>query len=582
MRYKSILLWTGAFVLLFVFLQTFFRFHFYYIEQSQLFLFDADYIGNALFATGGLSMLLGDFLLQFFMYPYAGAFIISFLLILISILTAGICRRINISLNSTPLLYLLPALALLPMIYNFNYTMQGTTAYLLCVLAVYVFTLWKQFKTRFIYTLVIIPALYFAAGPIGILFAFSVWLIEILDNPRKGLWLLIPLAEAFLIALLSMYWGALGEYRFIFLPDLYYHNLLKPGAEIYFSWISLPLVILISWLLRKKKKLTRGRLAVSIVAQFIIIGLLGWYGYDKYSAQTAMKYKQIEYYSRTNQWNKIIEINQGAINNYLYLCYLNMALARNGELAERTFTFDQRGPEGIIIQWNRTHSVSQLLSDIYFTFGNIAAAQEQAFEANLSSMRFNCGYMLQRLVQTNLILGEYAVAEKYIDILSKTIYYRKWAEEHRRFLYNDHVVNNDKLLGIKRKLIPDENFFYQGEGVLNVLERNALKYPQDKTSIEYLSTICLMTRELSRIQEFFDIYYGTDALPVLPRSLQEAQIILLEKQPDKWADAGISPETIQRFKEFGQFILENKKRGDLPEMARARFGNTYWYYYMFK
>lgn len=583
MKYRNIniLLWTGIFVVLFIFLQTFFKFHFYYIEQNQLFLFDWDFIRDTISQVGGLSELLGDFLLQFFLHPYAGALIVTMLLLLISIATAGMCKQISPSQN-TPLLYFLPALTLLPMIYNFNYIMQGTISYLLCVIALYAFMRLKQFKFRLIYAVILIPLLYYIAGSISILFAASILLKEILDKPRKAIWFLIPAAVAVLIPYLSMYWGAVGEYRFAYLTDMYFHNLLKPGTEIYFSWISLLLVILLSGLLSKRKKLTGKSLVLSMTAQFIIIGFLGWYGYDKYSGQNAMKYKEIEYYSRTGQWDKIIEINQGPINNYLYLCYLNMALARNGELAERAFTFDQRGTEGIMLQSNRTHSVSQLLSDIHFTFGNIAASQEQGFEANLSSMRFNCGYMLQRLVQTNLILGEYAVAEKYIDILSKTHYYKKWAEEHRHFLNNDQAIADDNLLGLKRKLVPAENYFYQVEGMLKILESNAVHYPQDKTSIDYLGVICLMSKEMSRFQEIIDKYYGTKVLPTLPRSFQEAQIILLEKQPDKWAEAGISPETIKHFNEFGQFILQNQKRGNLSEMVQARFGNTYWYYYMFK
>ena len=47
---------------------------------------------------------------------------------------------------------------------------------------------------------------------------------------------------------------------------------------------------------------------------------------------------------------------------------------------------------------------------------------------------------MQRLAQTNLICGEYVVAEKYLDALSNTFFYADWAERHRRFLYNDEAV----------------------------------------------------------------------------------------------------------------------------------------------
>ena len=61
--------------------------------------------------------------------------------------------------------------------------------------------------------------------------------------------------------------------------------------------------------------------------------------------------------------------------------FLNLALSQKGELADRLFSFDQRGPQGIMVGWNKTEQISSLLSDIAFAMGNPAMAQEMAFEA---------------------------------------------------------------------------------------------------------------------------------------------------------------------------------------------------------
>ena len=71
---------------------------------------------------------------------------------------------------------------------------------------------------------------------------------------------------------------------------------------------------------------------------------------------------------------------QGPIKNYLYLTYLNNALAEKGELGNRMFAFDQHGPQGLLASWNKTSSVSTLLSDAYFTLGEIALSQEMALK----------------------------------------------------------------------------------------------------------------------------------------------------------------------------------------------------------
>ena len=73
-----------------------------------------------------------------------------------------------------------------------------------------------------------------------------------------------------------------------------------------------------------------------------------------------------------------------------------------------------------MVAWNKSTTISALLSDVYFTMGNVAAAQEMAFESNIGALCDGNPRMTQRLVQTNLIYGAYPVAEKYIAVLENT------------------------------------------------------------------------------------------------------------------------------------------------------------------
>ena len=94
MKYKQILFWFTVFVALFAWLQIKFQYHFYYIEQSQLFLFAPDYWGEKIMTLGGFSALLSEFLVQFFIYPYVGPVVVAALLTLVGICTAGICKQL--------------------------------------------------------------------------------------------------------------------------------------------------------------------------------------------------------------------------------------------------------------------------------------------------------------------------------------------------------------------------------------------------------------------------------------------------------------------------------------------------------
>ena len=116
-----------------------------------------------------------------------------------------------------------------------------------------------------------------------------------------------------------------------------------------------------------------------------------------------------------------------------------MALARKGILADEAFKYTQHGPRGLMVAWNKSTTISALLSDVYFTMGNVAAAQEMAFESNIGALCDGNPRMTQRLVQTNLIYGAYPVAEKYIAVLENTFYYKYWAKAQRKFLQVRHL-----------------------------------------------------------------------------------------------------------------------------------------------
>ena len=70
-------------------------------------------------------MIIGEFLTQFFITPYAGPFIIAAILTSIGLTMREIILQINPN-KELFLLYLLPVLFLLLIQYDFNYLVQGT------------------------------------------------------------------------------------------------------------------------------------------------------------------------------------------------------------------------------------------------------------------------------------------------------------------------------------------------------------------------------------------------------------------------------------------------------------------------
>ena len=583
MKYKLVAFWLIVFGALFAFLQMCFEYHFYYIEQSQLFLFSEAYIRNKLLLPGGFSMLVAEFLVQFFIRPYVGALVTAVLLTGVGVCTAGIVKRIA-PVSGLFILYVLPMLALLFMHFDFNYRVQGTVCYLMMMALLCGYMRIRNDLFRLVAGCVLVPVLFWLAGSITVLFAGMVCLFEGLRKTPKWYISLIGVAEVLLLGVGTVYFSLMGEYRWVFGPDLYYHYTLHPKEIIYYSWICLPLVFLIAFFVRNKNSLSGKKLfaGISCIAQLAMIAAVLWWGMPKYSDAKTLKLKKLDYFARTEQWDKTIEECKGKLTNFLYMCHLNMALANKGELSDKMFNFDQRGPQGLLVQWNKSENISCMLSDIYFTMGATASSQEMAFEGYVSAMEDGNPRMLKRLVQTNLIYGTYPVAEKYISILEKTYAYRDWAQSQRKYLYNDEVVESDPILGTRRRMLPDRNSLAMIKGLAGDLALFLEKGPANSAALQYLGAMYLLAKDLEGFKALVEKYYGTEFLPALPVHFQEAVIVMSEKEPDYWKRFNISETTATRFADYKKQVLANRNNSAIAGLLNRSYGNTYWFYFMFK
>lgn len=583
MKYKLVAFWLIVFGALFAFLQMCFEYHFYYIEQSQLFLFSEAYIRNKLLLPGGFSMLVAEFLVQFFIRPYVGALVTAVLLTGVGVCTAGIVKRIA-PVSGLFILYVLPMLALLFMHFDFNYRVQGTVCYLMMMALLCGYMRIRNDLFRLVAGCVLVPVLFWLAGSIAVLFAGMVCLFEGLRKTPKWYISLIGVAEVLLLGVGTVYFSLMGEYRWVFGPDLYYHYTLHPKEIIYYSWICLPLVFLVAFFIRNKNSLSgkKWRAGISCIAQLAMIAAVLWWGMPKYSDAKTLKLKKLDYFARTEQWDKTIEECKGKLTNFLYMCHLNMALANKGELSDKMFNFDQRGPQGLLVQWNKSENISCMLSDIYFTMGATASSQEMAFEGYVSAMEDGNPRMLKRLVQTNLIYGTYPVAEKYISILEKTYAYRDWAQSQRKYLYNDEVVESDPILGTRRRMLPDRNSLAMIKGLAGDLALFLEKGPANSAALQYLGAMYLLAKDLEGFKALVEKYYGTEFLLVLPVHFQEAVIVMSEKEPDYWKRFNVSETIVARFTDYKKQVLANRNNSAIAGLLNRSYGNTYWFYFMFK
>ncbi len=574
------LFWLVTGVAVFILLQYYLEFHFYYVEQLQLFLYHRAFLSDLLFSFGGLSELISRWLLQFYIYPKVGALLTTVLLLTVAILMNGIAKKINPKV-SLILIPLLSGVFIFFLHLNHNYYIAGTVAYIFTLAAFLFYLNIQRPVTNVIVSTLFTLLLFWWAGPTAFLFALTVTLWQLLTARKRVLHALAPLFVFVILAYVSVRLSWVGEYKQTFLPSIYFHPKLTPPPIIYFPWGLLLLLVVISYLLLNLN-ISRRLQYVVVAIQLLIVPVIAYILIPTHGQRSSAEYKKMDYYLRMERWNDIIEESKKPITNLLHAYYLNIALMETDQLGQQFLMFDQKGTKGLVPIEDKGLPSLMISNELNFTLGDIAASQRFAFEANLTVSKTGSPRLYKRLVQTNLINGEYAVAEKYIQLLEQTHAYRKWAMKQRRFLHNDKAVTDDPLLGKKRRGRPTENYLLASNDPVHKVNCLLKADPTNRSAFDYLASIFLFEKQVSLFIEFIDEYCTTEEyLMNLPEKFQEAIIVYHESDPSAWERYYVNPLVAEKYVNYKQLYLENRSDPRVADILYRSFGNTYWFYLMF-
>jgi hypothetical protein len=308
----------------------------------------------------------------------------------------------------------------------------------------------------------------------------------------------------------------------------------------------------------------------------VILGLV-----KLYNPQIA-RVIQIEELVFRSDWEKVIELQEedpsfNMIGQYFY----NIALSESNQLCDRLFHGSQDfGSGSLILPWSNEHL--SWGAYFFYSIGLVNEAHRWAYEEMVVY-----GYRPQNirlLIKTNLINGNFRMAEKYIGILKRTLNYRAAAEEYEKFIADPAGLESDPELGEKIKIRPRDNFFIQLDSPENNLALMLSDNPQNNKAFEYLMAWLLLNKDVETVVNYIKNMKGMGYTRI-PVHLEEAVLIYYNSKkviPDL-AGLSLSPETIMRFDQYVQAymgIRQNPAAG--REMMRQRFGNTFWYYFHFK
>lgn len=522
-----------------------------YQEQSQLFLFDDDYFLERIAEPGGLARYIAEFLVQFYNIASLGALILALLYILVQRLTWHLMeKKAYYALSFVPLVMLWYAMGDECMMLTY------VIALIIAMGSILLFKSCDKLNRYVRYTIVFlaIPLLYWLIGPM-------VLLVAACTLPISMIW---ALAVMFLSALYLPY-----PLLSVILGIDYYRS---PEVIIPIL-IAIPVVIaLLYWGYRFIKNISTSHVK-EVVACVVIAVLAIFIVPINYFAKT-YELMEYDYLVRIADWNAIIDKAEKQMPDQpMSVSATNLALAMNNLLGDRIFDFYQRSSEGLLPPFERNYSTIQLTGEIYFRLGLINTAQRFAFEAMEAIPNHNrSGRVLKRLAETNMINGQYKVAEKYLRILEKTIFYRPWAQRMIAMLGDEKAINEHPFYGTLRQFRLQDDFLFRDSELDKICGRLVMHNPDNQVAVQYLLMMPLLDKDIPRFMQYMQ--FVQNHVNYMPRSCQETIAYAYMQQNRQLPQGFISPLVLQQMDAFGRIYSS----GGNNAPGLEQFKNTAWYY----
>ena len=262
-------------------------------------------------------------------------------------------------------------------------------------------------------------------------------------------------------------------------------------------------------------------------------------------------------------WDKVLKLSE----KDLYMteasfCY-NLANAMKGRLGAGLFNHSQDGVRSlfIMISPDRSPFSDGLAGEVWFQLGDMTIAEQSAIIALQASPKHNGARYVRRMARACLISGEYASAQKYLNLLSRTLFYGKWA---RKWLARLQDGTATAQLTSVRSRLAREDFVHRSSRPREVLRELLEADPSNTLALEYLLCFDLITLDLESF--LADYPQGMPASSIYAEAVLIALSLRDELDEAHLQPYGLDKGAVDRMERFFQN----------PD----RFRNTYWYYYL--
>ena len=557
-------------------------------EQYQMFLFDSGYFLERIVLPGGLADYTSEFLVQFYYMPVLGGAIIALLLMGIQTAVWGLMKQYG-ARHDFPgyLLSFLPSIALWCAMGDQNVLLSFVVALFGALVIGWIHNRFHNRLVKVVFELVSTALVYWLLGPV--VFLYAVLMIgDTLKNAKQKGNVFSGIGYSAVILILTVAWILLTTqtlqyplYRIFAGLNYYrYPGAISPLPFVVMVWaVVIPFLGMIPCHRKSLQKLQQSK--VVIVLSYVLVIVASWFGIK--TSFDEMTYELIDYdfLVRTEQWDKIIEkAEKKPATTPLGVSCVNLALSQKGMLADRLFEFYQNGGEGLFPTFTRDMISPVSTAEIFFRLGMVNDAERYMFEAQEAIPNYRKSARLtRRIIECDIINGNYKVAAKLLRRLQKTLFYSNWANQTMALLGNEKAINRHPIYGKLRKYREKkQDFLFSDREMDQMLGLLFLNDNHNKMAYEYLMCYELLQRDMEKFMQYYPLgrFVGYDHIP---RTFQEILIgnWMKTHSDPRTIPYSVDAQNVNNTLNFIQLYMQNPKN---PQLGQQPYVSNAWHYVM--
>lgn len=534
------------------------------------------YLLSFLDRPGGLLDYFGSFLSQFFRFRVAGALLLAGIIATIYYVTGSLISRVSDHRERT-FFGVVAAILFLGM---HNYYPHQLSHSLGFILAIGLAAAYPVKRTgRWVFLAVAVPLIYLVSGGFIWIFCGVLLLEEVFKGRGTDFISLLLIVLYPLLVILGgsgLIWlDPLKELISMYLPfgEEYGRS---PWPWLFVGGVSL---LMIFAGIRKPGKILSPLWKNLFETTICLVGmvLVLHFSYNRKNAE----FFHIEKLAIGEEWDGLLEYSrQHPSGNLFGSFYTNMALVKSGQLCNDLFRYPQSfGRKGLCFEWDAKGEILRRGSDFFWTVNFVNEAHHWAFESMVVDgfTRRN----LKRLIETELVRGNFRVAEKYINLLGSTMFHRKLADHYTQFLFNRAAIESDPELGPIMNNHLKQDFFSEGMNLDKNLRMLLANNSSNGPAYDYLMALLLLEKEVDQIAALLPGYLRAHN-GIMPLLLDETLLVYkITHKEGELSNIRVSNPTIQRFEEYTQILRQQRSPEEAARTLYPVYQHSFWFYLNF-